>query len=479
MADDAAADDDDHAPPSALAPLPHAVVLSIFAQLPVDERARLALVCRGWRAALADPALWTRLDVSRTSGVTAAVTDALLRGAAARAGGALRVLDVSGCSRIWRAALRAVVTVHGGSLRELRVCHGVCADLHLNHLTGEVSLMLSLGDAESLLRAAPQLHVFDAAVDCDSVADARAALCAEGLLAPLRVRGLRMHNTDDDGEADFLALAADVASHAWLRQLCLRAAPPTPAALGALVDAALARRLAALQLDNCDLSAASAPALARLLRGGDALTELWLAGHAFGTDGALDAPAAAALAPALRANATLTTLHLAALRLWDDLAAAATLLGALAAHPSLRALSIRGSSVRHADRAAAGASLAALLAANAPALTELDVAFCNLGDDGLAPLLQALRANTHLRALACPVNDITEAFAADVLLPAVRASGSLRALSACHDDTWPDLGQDWAGALDAERFVNDRDAEEEAEEEEEEEAKEEDHPTPS
>jgi hypothetical protein len=85
---------------SALSPLPPALVQQIFLLLTVDERARCACVCRGWRAAVSERCLWTRLDVSRTSGVAAArVTDAFLRGAAAHAGGALEALDVSGQAR--------------------------------------------------------------------------------------------------------------------------------------------------------------------------------------------------------------------------------------------------------------------------------------------------------------------------------------------------------------------------------------------
>jgi hypothetical protein len=106
--------------------LPSAVVQLIFAQLPVDLRARCACVCRGWRGALSERALWTRLDVSRTSGVTAHVTGALLRGAAARAGGALHTLDVSGSRAISQAVLLAVATANAAMLRQLRVCNGVC-----------------------------------------------------------------------------------------------------------------------------------------------------------------------------------------------------------------------------------------------------------------------------------------------------------------------------------------------------------------
>jgi hypothetical protein len=424
------ADADEEDDPSALALLPHAVVLSIFAQLPVDLRARCACVCRGWRAALCERALWTRLDVSGTSGV-AAVTDALLRGAAARAGGALEALDASGSFDVSREALLEVAAANGGALRQLRMRHGVCHSgrLHAN--------LLQLGDAQALLRAAPLLQLLDADVSCDTVADAQILLRSEGLLAPLRVRGLRVH-IGGVAEAEVLALVADMASHAWLQHLCLLGAAQTRAALDAVLDVALARRFQALQCVQCGLCAATAPALARQLRGG-AVSELIVWGYGDGTELLDDAPAAALLAEALRANATLTSLQLGSVGLWYDVAAARVLLGALAEHPRLRVLQLPGNMVNDgaADRGAAGAALAALLAANAPALTELDVSYCNLGEAGLRPLLAALPANTHLRTLNCASNDITEAFAADVLLPAVRASGSLRALAWGRGFSWP------------------------------------------
>jgi hypothetical protein len=75
-----------------------------------------------------------------------------------------------------------------------------------------------------------------------------------------------------------------------------------------------------------------------------------------------------------------------------------------------------------------GALLGGLVAANAPALTELSVAWCALNDDGLRALFEALPRNTHLRTLACFGNDVSEAFARNMLLAAVPANTSLRSL---------------------------------------------------
>jgi hypothetical protein len=194
------------------------------------------------------------------------------------------------------------------------------------------------------------------------------------------------------------------------------------------------------------LAPAAAPALARLL-GGSAVTDLAIRG---GEVALLDAPAAALLAGALRANSTLTALRLQSVRLWDDVAAATTLLGALTAHPSLRTLSLfhNYAALRtEAERAAAGAALGALLAANAPALTELDINVCVPGDAGMAPLLQALPRNTRLLMLKCAGNLMTDAFATNTLLPAVRANTSLRRLAATG------LMCRWPGEVEAEAVV--------------------------
>jgi hypothetical protein len=79
---------------------------------------------------------------------------------------------------------------------------------------------------------------------------------------------------------------------------------------------------------------------------------------------------------------------------------------------------------------AADAALGALVAANAPALTELDVSWNGLSDAALRPLFEALPFNTHLRTLSVVYNGTSDAFARDVLLPAVRANTSLRKLRA-------------------------------------------------
>jgi hypothetical protein len=402
------------------AALPPALALKIFAALPADTRLRCAEVCTAWCAAVAERSLWTRLDLSRDSGVTHEVTPALLRAAAAKAGGALTALDVSG---VWHLltendVLRAVLAANAATLRELR-CLG-----------GREPGWMRVPDLEALLSAAPQLSVCKADVWCIDAAEARRALRNEGVFVPLRMRIASVHLFRAD-EATVVPLFADVAAHASLAELHVGGASfYVPAMLDAFIDAALSLPLLhTVEIMLSFLSPASALALARLL-GSGTLTELIIQNNGRTL---LDAPAAALLGDALRANATLTSLTLHATQLWSDHAAAGALLGALTGHASLRHLGITGElDLSEEDQRHTGALLGALVAADAPALTALDVHYCGLSDAGVHPLFEALPGNTHLRELKCSVNRFTEAFATDVLLPAVRANTSLRTLTATH-----------------------------------------------
>jgi hypothetical protein len=401
-----------------LSRVPHALVLHILSLLPVDCRLRCAEVYRSWRAAADDPTLWRRLDLSTaTGGLTCVASDSLLRAAAARAAGHLETLDVSGCFHITHAALLAVVTANSASMREL-------------HVRGSMMRTdLSVAETEALMRAAPALRACHAGVQTCEVPVARAMLRADPPFAALRIQCLSLGDDYQDNgiiEANaVLELAADLSTCTSMRELELCGAVlDGPAALNALVDAALARRLRALRLMECKLDAASVPALARLL-GGGALAELELSGR---NPLFFDAPAANMLANALRACSTLTTLNLCDVDLSRNPGAAAALLGALTGHVSLQTLILSHNNVDAADRAVAGAALGALVGANAPALQDLCVSCCDLGDTGLRPLFDALPGNTHLRTLVCHDNNVTDAFACNAL-PAVRANGSLRHLS--------------------------------------------------
>jgi hypothetical protein len=326
-------------------------------------------VCRGWRAVMRERSLWLRLDLSEASGGLARpATDALLRAAAARADGQLHSLDASACQLITHEALLAVLAANAGALRQLRV---LCAGLGF----------MGLADAQSLLLAAPQLRVLDAELACERVADAQRALRNEGAWALLRLHKIKVKGLDGQNEAAVLSVAADLAAHASLEEAFLVHAPlDTAAALDAVVAAALAGCFASRTLCSC------------------------------------------------RANTTLTWLALWHTALWRDPAVALTLLGAVSAHRSLRQAVQNLIGQDDAAQGAAGAALGALLAADAPTLLDLDLRDCGLREAALGPLVEALRANTHLRELLLADATASEAFLRQRLLPAVRANTSLRCL---------------------------------------------------
>jgi hypothetical protein len=406
---------------ASFASLPPVLAHKIFAALPVDTRLRCAEVCTAWCAAVAERSLWTRLDFSETSGVAHrhGVTSSLVRAAISKSRGALTALDVSGVYRLFREdeALSTALAANVGVLRELRC------------LRGPLFTFMPVSELEALLSAAPQLRVCEADVLLDDAEEARRALRNEGVFGPLRVRACFLTNPL---EAQLVSMFASVAAHASLTELHLEVVPlHNPAALDAFVDAALSLPLLrTVELGVMDgFSPASAPALARLL-GSGTLTELALYddGEAF-----LDVPAAVLLGDALRANATLTSLTLFRVNLSGvsaNPAVADALLSALRGHTSLQELCIIAHELKYEqeDQLHAGMLLGTLVAADAPALTALDVSCCYVSDAGMRPLFEALPGNSHLRQLKCSGNGITDEFARDVLLPAVRANTSLRTL---------------------------------------------------
>jgi hypothetical protein len=405
------------------ATLPHALVVALFALLPVDTRLRCAEVCRAWRATLTDTSLWLRLNLSAQSGV-ARITGALLHAAAARAAGQLATLDVTGSDAVTFGTVRAIAAANAGTLRELLLLGpGEGSNRYFGHL--------SCQQAEQLLLAAPLLRVLETRVH-GPAHEVRRMLRCEAPFAPLRITALYVYDGLEDADTvrDF---AADLAADACVTAVHLsNAALHVPAALDAVVGAAVARRMRTVELYSCGLSPASMPALARLL-GGNAVAELCI--HSRLNGPLLDEPAAALLGDALQANTSLTTLRLQCMDLWRSPATTAVLFGALTGHPRLRTLAVSDNHIMQpvgdaADAAgAAGAALGTLLLANAPALQQLDVSGSRLGDVGLGLLVDALPHNTHLRTLDCGLNGMSEAFARDRLLPAVRANASLRTLT--------------------------------------------------
>jgi hypothetical protein len=203
-----------------------------------------------------------------------------------------------------------------------------------------------------------------------------------------------------------------------------------------LVDATVAAGFKKLELSECGLTPAAAPALARLLSS-PALTSLHIV-HSNVNDTMLDAAGCALLANALRGNCVLRELVLRGL-VWRHFAAEVPVLfHALTGHASLRRLVCSNNHIgADADSDAAaevfGHALGALVAADAPALEEMQISFQRRGTDAVGPLVDELPRNTHLRDLVLYSRNLSPAFAEQRLLPAVRSNTSLRRLY-IHDD---------------------------------------------
>jgi hypothetical protein len=196
-----------------------------------------------------------------------------------------------------------------------------------------------------------------------------------------------------------------------------------------LLDAATERCVAELQVVNCVLDADSVPALARLLLRGS-LTKLDVSCDDFpGGPEASTLTHLELLWAAVRSCRTLTHLELhmivpnGANRRYHS-----ELLDAAAALPALSELKLSFSEFE--DKAAAGRALGAFLAADPPSLRTLRLQCCGLGDEGLAPLLDGLAANTHLRELDCEMNYPSAAFERDRLEPALAALAARAQLDA-------------------------------------------------
>ena len=403
------------------AALPPAVVLQIFLALPVDSRLRCLEVSRTWRDALSgERALWTHIDLSATSGA-ARFSLALLQAAPARARGGLVSLGLPRTSLTRPGlfdALAAVCAANAGTLRELNLDKAMCFTFE------------QLG---ALLRAAPSLQLLKCDGSFSNAPDACEVLRRQLRFAPVRLRllELRRRPLADEQLVEMMAACGAHASLERLRFSCTLSG--SRAALEAVADAAIATRLRELLLggvgpSGSGVNATSAPALARLLSTSTWLASLYVVCGQGCPPLAEDAPAARALSAALRANRTLRHLMLRGVGLWRDMAVAEALLGALVGHPSLGHVVLSGEAIGLEGALAAGELLAALVAADAPALQILHLGNCSLGDAGLRPLLDALPNNTHLQELGLSGCTMSAGFARGLLLAAVRANTSLRLL---------------------------------------------------
>ena len=392
------------------------LVLHIFSLLPVDQRLRCAEVSRAWRATVALPELWRRVDLSVNSDVEH-FTPALLHAVVARAGGALTALDMTDTGFDMTeivAALRAA-----SQLVEVRLGHLGNPDLEAPH---------SLQHVTDMLTAAPQLRELHTSVMC-GIADCVDLLEGRPPYEPLRLVGLDVladHRSALLPRALVLALA-DTSQQPCLSRLLLnRAHLHMPGALDAIADAVVARgALTHLCFHSCIFPPSPAPALARALRDGF-LTELQLVSGYRDQPFPLDMAGAALLGDALHVSQTFKSLALCNMPARAAPAVAA-LIHSLVGHGRLCKLDLSSS---HLADATVGAALTALLAADTPALLELKLPRCRLGEACMGLLCDALPRNSHLCSLHLDDNmhSMPAGFFWNRLLPAVRANTSLQDL---------------------------------------------------
>lgn len=440
----------------AFALLPLEVQSRILALLPCDALARAAAVRRAWRAAIHTTRAWTALNLSPASGLSLRATDAVLRGAAARAAaaGGLRSLDVSRCGGITHAALLEVVTAHAATL------------VHFRRVNSEVIEddddddyvyvpQLRLPELRALLHAAPQLPFADVSYNASLRHDALALLRRQGTFSRLRLHDLCLI---DGGE-----VRAPPETVLGVLNAFEHYEPPLPelhmqtvdlsgaAAMEALTRACA--RTSTLRAIECDLdlrisTGASPVALGRFFSLCSTLTGLHLDGCNFNS-AMLDGGAAALLAAALPAS-NLTSITLARGQLFHDPAVGIPLLAALTGHRSMRAIDVSGNGLRRImqaevpgaldnQNAAIGAALAALVAANSPALKVLDISYNSLGN-GLTPIYAALAQNSHLCTLLCIWNTVRPESAA-VLQAALQTNLGLRKLRLIAEDCAHESGR--------------------------------------
>jgi hypothetical protein len=419
----------DAAAPS-LAAAPAELLLAVFRALATDDRMRCREVCGGWLDLLCDPALWTALDLAAGLYLSLASED-FLRAASRLSGHKLVRVDLSGCIPLQLAWLKQLMRRNAETLTA--VTHGrgdTLTGLRPNPalrrnpfvmFQGDTMLLFTVGanfaDARRLARHASP-NVAALTLDVRATA-AQAGRLLGNAYAPLVVRRL----TVQPAGKDVRHVTRNLANHPSLRDLDLtyldagddpreeggRPAPPQPlaAAFGDFVTALVgAPNVETLSLSEAHLCPA---AVAHLGRAVGALRELHVCGIC-DDDHDLDdimppfGVHAPELCAGLRASRTLRMLSLKYTHLFALPAAGAQVLAALTGHPTLRELHLSedGRVVAAAPaateaRAAAGAALAALVAADG--LRTLHVRGVPLDAAGLSALCASLGGTQRLADL--------------------------------------------------------------------------------
>ena len=449
--------------PTRFEALPHAVQLRIFALLPLDTRLRCIEVCRQWRRTLQDTTAWTHVVLPpdcrrprlRRFGAPGLPLQQL-QAAVARSGGLLQVLDTREVLLEPLDVIRNVIEPGLGSmLRELRF---------------SPAKVVSQQHIVQIIDAAPELQVLSAVVNWKDGDDdySAAMLLNESPFEAVRIYTLVLHSglTDGDmiraGNAEafqplFAELQAAVVQckHPELRHMMVDCS----------IDQTILRYIA-------NVAEAHTPALLVL---GLHLYDEWPSGCIDVVLRLLRSNALPALAfgqwaedllregdPAVwtelcEAVQGCTSLHSIKLdrHVVQCFSRLNELIAALVNNPHLISIDV----VDSADKKTAaqgfvtkpldmntsyrlGRGLAALLAANSPALHHLSLVDFGLDEAGLALVLRALARNMHLEHFTLgwnqynwaydPVLSVPPYFSLDFiegeLLPAVQRNPSLRVL---------------------------------------------------
>ena len=250
--------------------LPRPLVFAIFALLPVDTRLRCSEVNRAWRALLADTTLYSRLDLSVSSGLIR-FNDALLRAAVAKAGGQLRALDITGQTQI-RRVFDEVEGGGGGAPR--RYTHLLLELVPANAATLTELRMNTVHfwapeEVRYLLEAAPALSLLQTTVAVDQ--NHRVAcdmMRNEPPFQAVQLQRLILFNCVET-TADVEAFSLSMRSHASLEELSLFGGKmDTGATMGAVADACIILKIRKLELSACLVAPVTLLELTRLIAAG-------------------------------------------------------------------------------------------------------------------------------------------------------------------------------------------------------------------
>ena len=412
---------------AALPPLPLPCFLDVLSRLAPGERLLSSAVSRAWRAAVCEPSLWVSVDLMQEGAFPHVASDALLEAVVRKAPGKITSLSLCLCGdELTSDAALAAVAANTGALRRLDIW---TTPLQLGG-DEDGSLGLPKHEIDEILNAAGLIS-FNADVHCE-FARARTLLACQGQYSVVHIRRFFV---DQCSPEEAIQLASELHLQPSLRELGLWETPlNTPAALGAVVDAAAACGLTSLYLWYCHLGPPSAARLTRMLRDAPRLSTLLICGDG----GLFDAASAALWAATLRAS-SLNILRLEVVRLWEHEGVGNVVVDAIVGHPTIQEISLDNNSIHFDDpRNTVGACLAQLVSTNSPRLHSLSLAYCGAGGDATRPIFEALASNTYLRTLILQ-HDLAAPFALDVVLPSVRANSTLRKLLVAEGEQIPEL----------------------------------------